>query len=367
MDDDKTLAGCVAGGRDLRLGTGSILVLERRLTRQLVADLHVHGAVREQDREAPVGSPLVIVGPPRSGTTLLLELLACDGDTWRQLAAPDATTPCAVSGPSARAVAGLTEAAGRPAVHVRQDEAHPLRALGRPDGCRTALENGAARLVLWWVFGLTDRLDAWMDDEADRDRDYAFYKAQLGVALPDAKVVCLHREPVAVATSLCSLLANVWKVVHRVDAPESGKSPFGFESKIVEYLGRMVDASLDFRKKAPDADIHDLKMTDLVADPIANVREIRARARTSAARPPPRTTMSAEEQAQALQQLRSQVNEQAQRELMTKMTEKCFAKCATGKGSGQLDRNEQMCLANCIDRYVDCMSSAYRAARRAVA
>ena len=38
------------------------------------------------------------------------------------------------------------------------------------------------------------------------------------------------------------------------------------------------------------------------------------------------------------------------------MTEKCFAKCATGKGSGQLDRNEQMCLANCIDRYVDCMN-----------
>ncbi|KAH8044845.1 hypothetical protein JL722_12197 [Aureococcus anophagefferens] len=67
--------------------------------------------------------------------------------------------------------------------------------------------------------------------------------------------------------------------------------------------------------------------------------------------------MSAEEQAQALQQLRSQVNEQAQRELMTKMTEKCFAKCATGKGSGQLDRNEQMCLANCIDRYVDCMNA----------
>ena len=51
------------------------------------------------------------------------------------------------------------------------------------------------------------------------------------------------------------------------------------------------------------------------------------------------------------------MNEQAQRELMTKMTEKCFAKCATGKGSGQLDRNEQMCLANCIDRYVDCMNA----------
>ena len=39
------------------------------------------------------------------------------------------------------------------------------------------------------------------------------------------------------------------------------------------------------------------------------------------------------------------------------MTEKCFAKCANSKGSGQLDRNEQMCLGMCIDRYVDCMTA----------
>ena len=61
-----------------------------------------------------------------------------------------------------------------------------------------------------------------------------------------------------------------------ISTQAAGKSPFGFESKIVEYLGRMVDASLDFRASAPDAKIHDLKMTDLVADPIANVREIYA-------------------------------------------------------------------------------------------
>ncbi|KAH8071152.1 hypothetical protein JL721_4583 [Aureococcus anophagefferens] len=239
MDDDKTLAGCVAGGRDLRLGTGSILVLERRLTRQLVADLHATRFANPKIDEAPVGSPLVIVGPPRSGTTLLLELLACDGDTWRQLAAPDATTPCAVGGPStARAVAGLTEGllGGQQYMFDKTKHIHYEHWAG-PTECRTALENGCgAPYVLWWVFGLTDRLDAWMDDEADRDRDYAFYKAQLGVVK-----ACGDKG---------------------LDDPRDWllKDPAHLFS-----LGSLF-------KALPDAKV----MTDLVADPIANVREIYA-------------------------------------------------------------------------------------------
>jgi len=155
--------------------------------------------------------------------------------------------------------------------------------------------------VLWWVFGLTDRLDAWLDDDADRDGDYAFYKAQLDVvkwvsggdardwllkdpahlfslpslfrAFPNAKVVWLHREPAAAAASLCSLVSSLWTIVHRVDGTTG---PMRFRGRVVEYLGRMLDRGLAFRAAHPAADIHDLKMTDLVADPIANVREIYA-------------------------------------------------------------------------------------------
>ncbi|KAJ8605528.1 hypothetical protein CTAYLR_000073 [Chrysophaeum taylorii] len=63
----------------------------------------------------------------------------------------------------------------------------------------------------------------------------------------------------------------------------------------------------------------------------------------------------AQEQTAALEQLRKEVNAQVQRELLTKITEKCFAKCITGRGSGQLERSEQLCLGMCIDRYVDVM------------
>ena len=155
--------------------------------------------------------------------------------------------------------------------------------------------------MLWWVFGLTDRLDAWLDDDADRDGDYDFYKTQLDVvkwvsggdprdwllkdpahlfslpslfrAFPNAKVVWLHREPAAAAASLCSLVSSLWTIVHRVDGT---RGPMRFRGRVVEYLGRMLDRGLAFRAAHPAADIHDLKMTDLVADPIANVREIYA-------------------------------------------------------------------------------------------
>mmetsp|Transcript_24452 Transcript_24452/g.73381 ORF Transcript_24452/g.73381 Transcript_24452/m.73381 type:complete len:83 (+) Transcript_24452:191-439(+) len=68
-----------------------------------------------------------------------------------------------------------------------------------------------------------------------------------------------------------------------------------------------------------------------------------------------------EQQAAALAQMRAEVQAQANRELMTKMTEKCFARCASSKGGGQLERSEQMCLANCIDRYADCMQAVNEA------
>ena len=71
-----------------------------------------------------------------------------------------------------------------------------------------------------------------------------------------------------------------------------------------------------------------------------------------------RQTMSAaEQQAAALQQMRNEVQAQGQRDLMTKMTEKCFAKCAANaKGGNRLERGEQMCVGMCVDRYVDVMN-----------
>lgn len=36
------------------------------------------------------------------------------------------------------------------------------------------------------------------------------------------------------------------------------------------------------------------------------------------------------------------------------LTDMCFRKCVVSKiGSGQLDRSEEPCMRNCVDRYMD--------------
>lgn len=47
-----------------------------------------------------------------------------------------------------------------------------------------------------------------------------------------------------------------------------------------------------------------------------------------------------------------EANQQIMQEMIEKMTASCFKKCA-GTSGDKLDRNEQSCLANCQDRYLD--------------
>lgn len=43
------------------------------------------------------------------------------------------------------------------------------------------------------------------------------------------------------------------------------------------------------------------------------------------------------------------------------MTDTCFRKCVTSKiSSGQLDRNEEPCLKNCVDRFMDSQMTVLR-------
>ena len=53
--------------------------------------------------------------------------------------------------------------------------------------------------------------------------------------------------------------------------PESESEP---ETEVVEYLARMIDLALDFRVRRPDAAVFDLRMDDLVAEPLAAVERI---------------------------------------------------------------------------------------------
>jgi len=295
---DANLKGLGAPG-DLVVGLPAVAVLERRLTRALVADLKVTRAVALNGAyfAAPPGEDaLVITGPPRSGTTLLLELLACDEETWRPLTGPEALVP----GDDGSDV--LTSALAGQALAFQATKSAHYEEVDGPTECRSLLENAGAPYVFWWVLGLTGPLDAWLADDGRRRSDYAFYRQELAAvrlaagradarrwllkdpchlfsldelfeALPKARVVWLHRDPATVSASLCALLSKVWRLLYRAEA---STSPPRFNDAVVAYLGKLLDAGLAFRRRRPGAAVHDLLTTDLAADPMLEVARIYA-------------------------------------------------------------------------------------------
>jgi len=53
-----------------------------------------------------------------------------------------------------------------------------------------------------------------------------------------------------------------------------------------------------------------------------------------------------------MEQVKQQIAVVNAQELLTKMTQKCFAKCVNKPGTS-LDSGEQKCVAMCMDRYMD--------------
>eukprot|EP00617_Octactis_speculum_P000590 CAMPEP_0185777358 /NCGR_PEP_ID=MMETSP1174-20130828/89130_1 /TAXON_ID=35687 /ORGANISM="Dictyocha speculum, Strain CCMP1381" /LENGTH=82 /DNA_ID=CAMNT_0028465693 /DNA_START=15 /DNA_END=263 /DNA_ORIENTATION=+ len=62
--------------------------------------------------------------------------------------------------------------------------------------------------------------------------------------------------------------------------------------------------------------------------------------------------LSPEQQQMAIQQYRNELNAQIERDLVVKIAEQCFKKCA-GKSGSKLESKEQQCVAACYDRYLE--------------
>ena len=59
-------------------------------------------------------------------------------------------------------------------------------------------------------------------------------------------------------------------------------------------------------------------------------------------------------------QIRAELQHQMMQDLVNRLTETCFKKCA-GKSGVQLDSREQNCTAMCMDRYMDTMTVVNKA------
>jgi len=257
----------------------------------------------------PVTAPIVVLGLPRTGTTLLHRLLAERPGMrapllWELLAPRPASDPDGDAARRRHAAERMTRLARRaaPAMQI----AHDLRA-DRPEEDLFALPHHLA----WNTRAPLPGYRNWYVDR-DATPDYAYLRQQLQVMqwggpprrwvlktpfhlwkmdvllaiFPDATIVWTHRDPARVVPSWCSLTESV-RLLHltRVDPATLGR-------EYCEFWSDAIRRALAVRAALPPDRFVDVNYADLVADPDRVVAGIltaagATAAATAAARPAP--------------------------------------------------------------------------------
>jgi hypothetical protein len=284
-----------AGRYVLRSWTHDRLVNRLRVVDWLRGHPEVH--------DLPVRAPIVVAGMLRTGTTILLELLAQDPANrplmkWEGLASvPPPTADTFASDPRVAAEVERQEAVysmvpALKAVHWEPGDG--------PTEC-VALLTQSFRAQDWHGLFRVPGYVEWFHG-CDMDPAYRYHRASLQLlqseapgrwvlkapghllaldalfaTYPDARLVVTHRDPLETVPSSISLsvtarpdsLTTAW-----ADGAESLEAYFA--RLWVEVLGLMVDRLGEFRDRRPEVSVHDLHYRDLVADPVRAVAGIYA-------------------------------------------------------------------------------------------
>jgi hypothetical protein len=265
-------------------------VIDHMVNRLEIQDfLEKHPEVREERIEAP----LVLATLPRTGQTAAGWILDRDPAN-RSLLTWYVKRPCPPPLPGSNA--GDPRIAQARAVVAAMPEA--LRAMHlsdaeEPDECHWLLSNAfKSPHQIYSMYVPTHY--AWARDRAEMSSAYAYYRLQLQLlqsrtpgrrwvlknsphllhldalhaALPDARFVQLHRDPLAVLASNCrlTLLLRRMRSDH-VDPREIGAS-------ILQLLRDYVDRLLRFRDEGASRPWIDVRFDDFVADPLREVERI---------------------------------------------------------------------------------------------
>jgi hypothetical protein len=244
----------------------------------------------------PITAPVFVVGLPRSGTTLLQQLLARDLDN-RSLLFWEATHP---TPPPERATydtdprIAAAARAQRVLDYVAPDanRLHPVGAQ-LPTECVSLLAHSFASLEFAAINRVPGHLDWCL--RADLEPHYRYFRAQLQLlqwrcpgarwtlkspahllaldvlldVFPDARVVWLHRDPATSVTSHCSLVS----VLHAIGSDSVDRAGIGRDwSRVWAEAASRAVRTRNERRHA----FHDVAYDDLVADPLGTVERLYA-------------------------------------------------------------------------------------------
>jgi hypothetical protein len=245
-----------------------------------------------------VDHPIFIVGQPRTGTTILYDLLALDPDlraplTWEiDKPLPPPETATRDTDPRIDEVDAVLSMA---------DSLIPGFTSFHPMGARLAQEcvritGGDFRSMIFFCQYRVRNYDRWLLHDADLAPAYRWHRQflqhlqsadpapqwllkspahlwdldALAAEYPDAVIVQTHRDPLKVITSVSALSAHLRKMasddvdLHEISADYADDT----------FLG--LDRGMDARARGviPPERIVDVHFQDFIADPIATVRGI---------------------------------------------------------------------------------------------
>lgn len=258
---------------------------------RIQADLHHHPEILH----VPIQRPIFILGMPRTGTTLLHNLLAQDPASrwlhlWELLSpSPPPNYHTRNTDPRIQSVEEFVRKYN--ALAPQLATAHHLNPIG-PEECNPLFEHDFASLIFEIRANVTSYAK-WMETR-DMVPTYQYYRQQLQhlswqypgdrwvlkapahllyleallKVFPDACIVQTHRDPLKVLPSICSLNAIVRGVYSdRINPTMLGQY---WSDRISGGLER----AMQVRDRLPSSHFYDVYYHNLTQDPVGTVRQI---------------------------------------------------------------------------------------------
>jgi len=271
-------------------------LLEVRL--KMIADRKRHAEIAQQQIKAP----LIVVGPPRSGSTLLHNLISLDPDNMapEHWLCSEPSPPLALGAPSAERMASADAQMTRlfeliPDIFVT----HPYmieEGTGSLAECGSDILSFAFTSQQLWCFwgGETYRRYLLEADHtaalgfhhdflqhaqwgqagkrwALKGSDHMLWMRELAIQYPDAKLIWTHRD---LGQQLGSL-ASVQSILRGVNGhPVTAEARRAQGAKAIELQHAAIEKAMRARDAVGEEQFIDVSYHDIMADPVATVRRI---------------------------------------------------------------------------------------------
>lgn len=253
-------------------------------------------AKRPELLDRPIERPVFVLGMPRTGTTLLSNLLACDPArrsplTWEiEQPVPPATTATLKTDP--RAIAKLAQEKAMLEARPEMGKYYRNSAV-YPNECMFFMMHDFKALAYESRGKLKDYRD-WLL-QTDMTSTYQYHKRFLQLlqadapgawnlkmpshalwmetlleTYPDARFIWAHRDPFTATSSFCSILS----MAHM---GYTGKIDYEWLGEDCSYQAVLhLDRIMDSRAKLPSDRVVDVHYADITRDPMAAIRKLYA-------------------------------------------------------------------------------------------